>query len=341
MVRVMKLMAERIGTMVAAVDQTRARERNRGRNADNPRGIPLQGWKDVAWRVFHSVEEHRLGLIAAGVTFYVILALFPALTALVSVYGLLTDPRSIGQQMTNLYLVLPEEAIVLIRGQLDALTNAPPAKLGFGFVVSLLVAMWSVNNAVKAVFEGFNITYREREKRGIFRLNGVSFAFAMGGIVMAMMYMIAIAVVPLVLNFIGFGVVAEMLIRFVRWPILMVLSALAIALLNRYGPSREYARWSWVTPGSLFVMAAWVVMSSAFSIYLSNFANYDKTYGALGTAIAVMVWVWLSTFILLVGAAVNAETEHQTARDSTTGKPKPMGKRGATMADTVGKKRGR
>ncbi len=339
MVPVMKRMAERIGTLVASVDLERARERNRGRNAENPRDIPAKGWKDIAWRVYKCVDEHRLGLIAAGVTFYVILALFPALTALVSVYGLVTDPRSISNQMTNLYLVLPEEAIVLIRGQLDALTNAPPSKLGFGFVVSLLVAMWSVNNAVKAVFDGLNITYREREKRGVLWLNGISFAFAIGSILMAMMYMIAIAVVPLVLNFIGFGVVAEMLIRFVRWPVLMVMSALAIALLNRYGPSRECARWSWVTPGSLFVMAAWVVMSSAFSYYLANFANYDKTYGALGTAIAVMMWVWCSTYILLVGAAVNAEMEHQTAKDTTTGKAKPMGGRGAKMADTVGKAR--
>ncbi|RYG59983.1 MAG: YihY/virulence factor BrkB family protein [Alphaproteobacteria bacterium] len=334
-------MAEHIETLAAAVDLDRSRERNRGRNAEDPRDIPREGWKDIAWRVYKCVDEHRLGLIAAGVTFYVILALFPALTALVSVYGLLTDPRSISQQLTNLYLVLPEEAIVLIRGQLDALTSAPPSKLGFGFVVSLLVAMWSVNNAVKAVFEGLNITYREREKRGVLWLNGISFAFAIGSILMAMMYMIAIAVVPLVLNFIGFGVVAEMLIRFMRWPVLMVMSALAIALLNRYGPSREHARWSWVTPGSLFVMAAWVVMSSAFSFYLSNFANYDKTYGALGTAIAVMVWVWCSTYILLVGAAVNAEMEHQTAKDTTVGTAKPLGTRGAKMADTVGKGRGR
>jgi membrane protein len=324
-----------------AKDQRRALERNRGRSAREPLDIPVEGWKDIAWRLYDCINEERLGLIAAGVTFYVILGLFPALTALVSIYGLLTDPRSIGEQMTNLYTVLPDEAITLIRGQLDQLTNAPPAKLGIGFLISVLAALWSVMNAVKALFDGLNVTYREREVRSMVKLNVMAFGFAMGAVMVAMFYMIAIAVVPLVLSFLGVGGVAEVLIKMVRWPVLMVMSAVAIALLNRYGPSREHARWSWVTPGSLFVMVAWVAMSAGFSFYLANFANYDKTYGALGTAIAMMMWVWLSTYILLVGSALNAEMEHQTAKDTTTKPAKPLGERGAVMADTVGKARGK
>lgn len=334
-------MTKRAPQTANTIDEKRAREHSRGRNALLPQDIPVEGWKDIAWRTYTCILEERLGLIAAGVTFYVILALFPALTALVSIYGLLTDPRSIAEQVTGLYGVLPEDAIRLIRDQLNSLTQAPPAKLGFGLIISVLVALWSVNTAVKSVFEGLNVTYREREKRGILRLNGISFMFAMGGVAMAMVYMIAIAVVPLLLNVIGIGVVAHFLLQLLRWPILIVLSALAIALLNRYGPSRAHARWSWVTPGSIFVMVAWVLMSIGFSVYLANFAHYDKTYGALGTAIAVMVWVWLSTYILLVGSALNAEMEHQTAKDTTTKPVEPLGKRGAVMADTVGKARGR
>lgn len=321
-----------------AADKRRARERERGRNARNPMDIPLEGWKDVAWRVYAGLNDNRIGLIAAGVTFYIILALFPALTALVSVYGLLANPNSIGEQVSALYGILPDAAITLIRAQLDSLTQAPPGKLGFGFVVSLVAALWSVNTAMKSVFEGLNVTYAEREKRGFIRLNVVSFGFALGAVATMMVYLIAIAVVPLVLNFVGMSTVAEALIRLVRWPILLVMSAVMIALLNRYGPSRAYARWSWVTPGSLFVMVAWVAMSCVFSFYLANFAHYDKTYGALGTAIGVMVWTWLSTYILLVGAAINAEMEHQTAKDTTTKPVRPMGRRGAVMADTVGEK---
>lgn len=317
-------------------DKLRARERGRGREAQTPLEIPAQGLKDVLWRVYKCTEEERLGLIAAGVTFYVILALFPALTALVSIYGLLTDPRSIGEQVLALYGVLPEDVIGLIRDQLNSLTTAEAGKLGLGFIVSLLVALWSVNTAVKSIFEGLNVTYREREKRGFVALNVISFSFAMGGVMLMIVYMIAIAVVPLLLNYMGFSAFAEMLIRVMRWPILMVMSALAIALLNRYGPSRERAQWKWVTPGSLFVMWAWITMSIGFSVYLSNFANYDKTYGSLGAAIGMMVWVWMSTYILLVGSAINAEMEHQTAKDTTTPPALPLGKRGAVMADTVG-----
>ncbi len=340
MVKVMNAMRY-IKTTAKRLDLNRAREQGRGRDALNPTDIPAKGWKDIVWRVYGCVEEERLGLIAAGVAFYVILGLFPALTALVSVYGLLTDPRSIAEQVIALYGVLPDDVIALIRDQLNTLTNAPRGQLGLGFVVSLSLALWTVNTAMMSVFDGLNVTYREREKRSFVRLNLVSLAFAMGAVVMAMLYMTAIAVVPLVLSYIGIGSFADMLIRVLRWPIIMAMSAVAIALLARYGPSREHARWAWITPGSVFVMLAWVVMSIGFSVYLSNFAHYDKTYGTLGAVIGVMVWVWLSTYILLVGSAINAEMEHQTAKDTTTKPNRPLGKRGAVMADTVGKARKR
>lgn len=320
-----------------ADDKRRARERKRGRTARGPHEIPVEGWKDIAWRVYGSTQESGLSLIAAGVTFYVILALFPALTALVSVYGLLANPSSIGEQVSALSGVLPDDAIGLVQGQLDSLARAPEGKLSLGFAVSLLAALWSVNTAMKSVFQGLNVTYGEKEKRGIVGLNMISFMFAMGGVLTMMVYLIAIAVVPLVLNYVGLSVVTEALIKLARWPILLVISGLMIALLNRFGPSRHAAQWKWVTPGSVFVMVAWGGGSSVFSFYLAHFANYDKTYGSLGAAIGLMVWVWVSTYILLVGAAINAEIEHQTAIDTTEDGGRPMGRRGAFMADTVGK----
>lgn len=341
MLAVMNLMSKLKDVAASHTDITRAREHGRGRDAANPLEIPGKGWKDICWRVYKCVEEERLGLIAAGVTFYVILGLFPALTALVSVYGLVTDPRSIAEQVTALYGVLPDDVIALIRDQLNSLTNAPRGQLGLGFVISLAAAMWTVNTAMKSVFDGLNVTYREREKRSFVMLNMISFSFALGAVVMAMLYMVAIAIVPLVLSFIGIGALGDLLIRVMRWPILMLMSAFAIAILARYGPSRERARWAWITPGSVFVMLAWVIMSIGFSLYLSNFATYDKTYGTLGALIGVMMWIWLSTYILLVGSAINAEMEHQTAKDTTTKPDMPLGKRGAVMADTVGKGMGR
>lgn len=270
---------------------------------------PSKGWQGSCWRVFRKIDEARLSLVAAGVTFYVILALFPALTALVSIFGLLANPVVIGEQLVALSDVLPPPTIMLLRAQLDSLLAAPPARLGFGFAVSLLVAFWSINNAMKAMIDGLNQTYGAKERRGFVELNLTSFAFAIGAVCMVITYLIAIAVVPFALNFVGLDEFTGRLIKLTRWPLLMVITALAIGLLTRYGPDRAKPKMNWVTPGGVFVVVAWVVMSAAFSLYLSNFANYDKTYGSLGAAIGLMMWIWLSTLILLIGASINAEVE--------------------------------
>ncbi len=270
---------------------------------------PKKGWQGVCWRVFRKIDDARLSLVAAGVTFYVILALFPALTALVSIFGLLANPVVIGEQLVAVSDVLPPPAISIIRAQLDSLLAAPQSSLGLGFVVSLLVAFWSINNAMKAVIDGLNMTYGAKERRGFVKLNTISFTFAIGAVFIVISYLIAIAVVPLVLTFVGLDEFTERLVKITRWPVLMVISAMAIGMLTRYGPDRARPQMHWVTPGGVFVVLAWVIMSGLFSLYLSNFANYDKTYGSLGAAIGLMMWIWLSTLILLIGASVNAEVE--------------------------------
>lgn len=275
---------------------------------------PTKGWQGIGWRVFRKVNDERLGLVAAGVTFYVILALFPALTALVSIFGLMADPVMIGEQLVALSDVLPPPTIGLLRGQLDSLLAAPPAQLGLGFVLSMLAAFWSINNAMKAVIDGLNMTYGAKEKRGFLQLNAMSFTFALGAVLVVIVYLIAIAIVPLVLTFVGLDEFTERLIKLTRWPVLMAITAVAIGVLTRYGPCRAKPHFHWITPGGVFVVLAWVAMSSAFSMYLANFANYDKTYGSLGAAIGLMMWVWLSTYILLVGASINAEVELRRKR---------------------------
>ncbi len=272
---------------------------------------PQHGWQGIGWRVMKKINDERLSLVAAGVTFYVILALFPALTALVSIFGLLANPVMIGEQLVALSDVLPAPAIGLLRGQLDNLLAAPVSRLSAGFVLSLMVAFWSINNAMKAVIDGMNMAYGEKERRGIVQLNVLSFAFALGAVLMVILYLFAIGVVPLVLAFVGLDEFTGRLISWTRWPVLMAVSAIAVGLITRYGPCRVRPKWRWVTPGGVFVVLVWVVMSILFSMYLANFAHYDKTYGSLGAVIGLMMWVWLSTFILLIGAGINAEVEER------------------------------
>lgn len=311
----------------------------RGRDADTPLELPWRGWKDILWRVAQEFSGDRITLIAAGVTFYLLLALFPALGAFVSLYGFVTDPVTIADQIAFLGTVLPSGGVDLIRTQLTALASQNQAALSFGFVFGLLVALWSANNGIKTLFEALNVAYEEREKRSFIRLNLMSLLFTLGAIAVGILFIVSVGVVPAVLAFVGLSGMQETLISLARWPAMVLVSTAAISLLYRYGPSRERAKWRWVSWGSLFATVLWLVGSVLFSWYLSRFANYNATYGSLGAVIGFMMWTWISVVILLLGAELNAEMEHQTARDSTTGEPLPMGQRGATMADTLGRGR--
>jgi membrane protein len=309
----------------------------RGRDATRPGAIPWAGWKDVLWRTKDKITQDRLSLIAAGVTFYLLLAIFPALAALVSVYGLIADPATIQQHVSALAGLLPEAGVDILQNQLQQLIEQSGAALGFGFVFGLLVALWSANNGVKALFEGMNVVYGEEEKRSFVWLNLVSLTFTVGAIVLAILFMIAIAVVPLVLQVVGLGQALDMLIRLLRWPVLLVVAAMALAILNRYGASRSPAKWPWLMWGSGITAIVWLVTAIAFSWYLSNFANYNATYGSLGAVIGFLMWMWVSVFVLLIGSELNSEIEHQTAEDTTAGPDRPLGQRGAHhVADSVG-----
>lgn len=308
----------------------------RGRDAEWPSDLPAKGWKDVLWRVWTEMQEDSIMLLAGGAAFYLLLALFPFLTAFVSLYGFVSDPHTIAEQIAFLGSFMPSGGVELIGGQLKALASQDASSLSFGFAVSLAVALWSANNGVKGLIEGLNVAYGEREKRSFVRLNLVSLAFTMGAILIGIGFIVSVGVVPAVLAFLHLDTWTEMLIRIGRWPVMLAAVIAAIALLYRFGPSRERAKWRWVSWGAGLSSVVWIVASIAFSFYLQNFADYNATYGTLGAVIGFMVWTWISVLILFVGAEVNAEMEHQTQKDSTAGRAKPMGARGAYVADTVG-----
>jgi len=282
------------------------------------------------------VSRNRLLAIAAGVVFYGLLALFPAITALVSAYGLFTDSATIRDHLSFAAEVMPADAYSIVQDQIARVVAKGDAKLSFGFLFGFGFALWSANAGMKAVIDALNVVYEEQEKRGFIWLNLISLAFTAGAVAAMLVAVGAVVVTPFVFVRIGFGELTEVLVNIVRWPALLLGMLASLAVLYRYGPSRREARWQWLSVGAVTATLAWFAASAALSYYLANFANYDATYGSLGTAIGTMIWMWMLAIVILFGAALNSEIEHQTAMDSTVGADKPLGARGATMADTVG-----
>jgi len=312
----------------------------RGRLATTPSEIPPRGWKDILLRVYSNVSEHRNLALAAGMTYYSLFAIFPALAALVAVYGLFADPSAIARHLDQVSGVLPGGAIDVAREQLTRVASNGPQTLGLTFLVGLGVSLWSANAAMKSLFDTLNIVYGEREKRGFLKLNAISLLFTVGGILFVVAALGAIVVMPVALKYIGLSGAADLLLRLGRWPAMFVVLTLALAVIYRYGPSREKPRWRWISWGSALAVLLWLGISALFSWYASSFGKFNETYGSLGAVIGLMTWLWISAVVILLGAELNAEMEHQTARDTTTGSPKPMGVRGARVADTVGAAKG-
>jgi membrane protein len=322
------------------LQRARAVEPGRGRRARNPAQIPARGWADILWRAYRQIGDDRVLAVSAGVVFYLLLAMFPALTAFISLYGLFADTTTIGQNIAALAGVIPPAALGLIQEQITRITQTSNAALGLASIFGLLVALWSANAGMKAIIDALNVVYDEREKRGFFKLNLVSFAFTLGALGFLALALTSVVIVPLVMSWFGLQTMTGQLIAALRWPAILIVVVVAFALLYRFGPSRREAKWRWLSVGSVFAVIAWLAGSLLFSWYLSNFADYDAAYGSLGAAIGLMMWLWLSVIVILVGAELNSEMEHQIARDTTIGRPKPLGTRGATMADTLGESQG-
>jgi len=318
-----------------AAQLTAATQPERGRAAESPTEMTQSGWKDIAVRVYLEFNKDRVLAVAAGVTFYTLLSLFPAIAALVTCYGLFADVNAINDHLAQLHAVLPSGAVELIGDQVKRIAAKGSGSLSITFFSSLLLSIWSANAAMKAMFDALNVVYEEEEKRNFFWLNLRSLTFTIGALLFIIIALNAIVVVPVMLNFMGLGSTAWLLAA-LRWPAILIVMLGGLSVLYRFGPSREHARWRWVGVGSVVASLLWLVASLLFSWYVANFGTYNETYGSLGAVIGFMTWIWISSTIVLLGGEINAELEHQTGRDTTTGPPLPMGARRARMADTVG-----
>ncbi len=317
----------------AQVKAAGALEPGRGRTAEHPGQIPLRGWRDIFWRAWTEFNRDNIPQVAGGVAFFGLLAVFPAMAAFVSLYGLFFDPATVEQQVHVLAGVLPGEAMDLMTDQLKRLAATRHSGLSLAFVTGLLLSLWSANAGMKSLMVGLNISFEEKEKRKFVRLNVVSLAFTFGGLLFMLLTIAAVVAVPIVLAFVGYKGSA---LSVLRWPALLLIAIGALAVLYRYGPSRQAERWRWVSWGSAFAAILWLTVSLLFSQYVSHFGTYDRTYGSLGAVIGFMSWIWISVITVLFGAEINSEIEHQTAVDTTAGHPRLMGERGAFMADTLG-----
>ena len=236
---------------------------------------------------------------------------------------------------------MPEGVLELIGNELTRVASNRSDTLGAAFVISLLIAFWSANGGVAALFDALNVVYKEREKRSLLRFYGTTFLFTVGGLLFVLLAVATVVVRPAALAAFGAATQAERVVNYARWPVLLLAVMFALSLIYRYGPSRRVPKWRWVTWGSVVAALLWIAASMLFSWYVVSFDSYNRVYGSLGAGVGFVTWMWLSAVVVLIGGELNAEMEHQTARDTTEGpREKPLGARGAVVADTVGEAQG-
>ena len=308
-------------------------ESDHGRNARTPMRIPGRGWIDILRRLRHEIVDDNLLLYASSFAFYSFLALFPALAALLSLYGLFVNPAGVERMLDAGAGLLPDAALKLLRQQVRALAGYSARGLGVSLFVSLLFTLWAATNGVKALMAGLNTAYEQRETRGVLRFNGTAIALAAVGVVFVIVALALIAALPAL--FAWFELPAKRVMAWVRWPVLTAAMILALAMVYRFGPCRRLARWRWVSGGAVLATLLWIGVSILFSFYVANLGTYDRAYGTLGAIVVLLLWFYLSAVVVLVGAEFNSEVERQTAVDTTIGPSHPLGQRGATIADTL------
>ncbi|QYX58283.1 YihY/virulence factor BrkB family protein [Roseovarius sp. SCSIO 43702] len=312
----------------------------RGRHAETPTDIPAAGWKDIAFRVKDEIAADRVSLIAAGVAFYALLALFPAITALLAIGGLIVEPSQIVTVLDELTAIMPEDVASIILDQAEKVAGSREGGLGLAAVLGIVLALYSASKGVGSLIEGLNVAYDEEETRNFIWLKVITFGLTLAlilGVVLAIILMVA---VPAALSFVELGSRVEMLVTGASWLLMLVLVAVALALLYRFGPDRDQPEWSWLSLGSVLACVLWLVASIGFALYVSNFGSYNESFGSLAGVIVLLMWLWLSAFVVLMGAEFNAELEAQTRYDTTVGPDEPMGERDAEKADNLGETAG-
>jgi membrane protein len=311
-----------------------------GREAEHPSELGSAGWRGVIRRVRSEADHDNLGIIAGGVAFYAFLALFPALAAVVTIYGIVADSEAAVQQLESLVSGAPEDVRQMLGEQARRLAAQSSGTLGWGAALTLFLTVWSANKGMKGLLSALNVAYNEPDEKGLFAKYGKSLALTLGAVVSVVVVLGLLVGLPLLLGYVGLGDAAALVLRVLRWPVLAAWVLLALAVLYRFGPHRERPRWRWVTPGSITATALWLFASVVFAVYAANFGSYNATYGSLGAVAILLLWLYLSAYVILLGAEINAEAERQTRKDSTRGPSRPMGQRGAYAADTLGESRG-
>ncbi|WP_246057882.1 YihY/virulence factor BrkB family protein [Arenibacterium halophilum] len=304
-----------------------------GEMARTPRAIPIGGWKAIALRVWTEVGGDHISLIAAGVAFYGLLALFPAITALMALAGLVFDASQVTDQIGLVASIVPEAAAEIIIGQAAAITGSEDGGLGLTALIGFATAIWAASKGVGSLIEGINVAYDEAETRGFIRLTATRLGLTIFLVVGMVTGLGATIVLPSILQLLSFGVTTELLIGATRWVALFAMTAFGICVLYRVAPDRRAAQWSWLVPGAVLATILWVAASMGFAVYVQNFGSYQETFGAMAGVIILLMWLWISAYVILLGAELNAEAEAQTRVDSTVGKSMPLGERGAVKAD--------
>jgi membrane protein len=306
-----------------------------GIHAEKPSQIPWGGWKQIVKRAWAENKADNMPIIGGGVAFFGFLSIFPGLIALISIYGLVASPETVARQVESLSAQLPDEAAALIGQQLKSIVDNSGGALTVSLVVSILAALWSASGGIGNLITAVNIAYDEVETRNFIKLRATSLALTLGAIAFVLVAFGLLAVVPALISALPLGVVGTVLAQIVRWGLLLAMFAGSLAVIYRVAPDRDAPRLRWVSLGAVVVTVLWAIVSVGFALYVNNFGSYDKTYGAIAGVIVLMLWLYLTCYLVLFGAEINSEAEHQTAHDTTTGEPQPMGIRDAKVADTL------
>ena len=303
--------------------------------ARTPLHLPPSAWWRVSKRTFAQMGDDALSVIAAGCAFFSMLAIFPAISAIAIIYGLAADPQDAARQLSHFHGVIPDQALALLTEEAQRIASAANHTLSWGLALSLLIAFWGSTRTVRSLLAALNVIYDEREQRGILRLNLRILAITLTGLAIFMLLQFVIAAVPTILRQYWLGDGTSLFLSIVRWPAIGLLLTVSLTLLYRLAPSRADAQWTWLLPGALFASVGWIGASALFSLYVSFFEHYSNVYGSFGAIVILLLWMYWSFLIILLGAELNAELEHEVARDTTTGEPSPLGERNAEMADKI------
>lgn len=313
--------------------------RAHGRSANRPSEIPKAGWWEILKRVKDNIGRYEINLVSAGISFNEFLAIFPAIIAAISVYGLVADPATVERQVGALGGFLPADVQAILFEQLHSVASASGGALGWSLVLSVLLALWAATRGIKGLMSGLNIVYGEDESRGFLAYNLTALGLTVAAIIFGIVALGMIAAMPALSQFLPFGDLGRTIAMWLRWPLLAVFVVVGMAFVYRYGPSRERPKWRWVSWGAATGAVLWLIGSALFSFYVSNFGNFNETYGSMAAVVVALLWFQLTAFATLLGALLDAELEQQTERDTTSGQAQPMGQRGARVADTPPPKR--